>query len=348
MNKNRFIHIIFLMLIGIVSIGCSLSSLVVFDEKSNNNMEETQDITVTQSPTTTDAVDVYPSAAIDNDIIKVATATNTPIYIPEPTRTPVPLEMLPESKCASLLMIEDVTIPDGYVLKPGEIFTKVWRIKNNGSCAWDAKHRIVFHKGAQLNGPDEAVAYFIAPSAHLDQEIGGWPDRMYSVEPSDTVDLALVLQAPMEEGIYSSFWLMANGFGEYIKTSFWTTIVVTGENDTEDNRWSGEWTIQDTYITIPVLVKGVIKQSDSKQVSGFFYNHQGEVNLIEGWITENEDTIEGYFGKPFSKSDGIPFRWKIFENNNQFSGVFWLGQLSANEICGSRYGYELPEPCLLE
>lgn len=34
--------------------------------------------------------------------------------------------------------LENVTIPDGSIVVPGEPFTKIWRVRNSGTCAWDA------------------------------------------------------------------------------------------------------------------------------------------------------------------------------------------------------------------
>ena len=276
------------------------------------------------------------------------TTTPTPTYFPSPTNTPIPFEALSISKCASLSIIQDVTIEDGTRVNPGEIFTKVWRISNNGSCAWDANYKLMFHKGDKMSGPDEAIAYFTNPAESIEQKIGGWPDRIYSVNPLDTVDLALILRAPEEPGIYTGFWLLANGSGEIVQPMLWTQIVVGETLEHENVDWTGEWTIKDTYINMPVLVTGVINEAETGQVSGFYYDHKGEVNLIDGWVTEDKNVIEGAYGEPRSKQGGNPFRWRILDNHNQFRGIFWLGQLSANEICGSRHGFDLPDPCMLE
>src|SRR6185295_11416560 len=39
--------------------------------------------------------------------------------------------------CNNSVFVADITIPDGSVLKPGEDFTKIWRIQNTGNCRWD-------------------------------------------------------------------------------------------------------------------------------------------------------------------------------------------------------------------
>ena len=56
------------------------------------------------------------------------------------------------SKCVNgAEFIEDVTVPDGTVLSPGEHFRKVWRLRNTGTCTWNRSYKVVssgmFHMG---------------------------------------------------------------------------------------------------------------------------------------------------------------------------------------------------------
>jgi len=346
MIKNRTLLILIkTVIIAIVLCACNLPAMGT-STPENNNIQENQSADINNPPENTPINN--PNIITQTlDETATPTITYTPTYLPSPTKTPVPLANLPKSNCASLFVEKDVTINDGTKLKPGEIFTKIWRINNNGNCAWDSNYKLLFYKGDQMNGPEESMAYFLNPNSYIEQKIGGWPDKIYTVKPYDTVDLAVILQAPDKPGVYTGYWLLANGSGEVIEPMLWTQIIVEEElvYDLED--WSGKWTFKDSYITIPVLVSGVLNRSDSGQVTGFFYDHKGDVNLIDGWITDDPNVIEGDFGEPRSKQGGIPFRWKILDNHNQFQGVFWLGQLTANEICGSRHGYDIPDPCLL-
>ena len=38
--------------------------------------------------------------------------------------------------CPAATFVADVTIPDGTYINPGASFTKIWRLKNTGTCAW--------------------------------------------------------------------------------------------------------------------------------------------------------------------------------------------------------------------
>ncbi|MBL8100545.1 MAG: hypothetical protein JNK81_15280, partial [Anaerolineales bacterium] len=68
-------------------------------------------------------------------------ATNTPF----PTSTSAP-----QTYCDWAFFVKDVTIPDGTTLLPGETFTKVWRLKNRGTCTWSPDYMLVFSSGSQM------------------------------------------------------------------------------------------------------------------------------------------------------------------------------------------------------
>ena len=136
------------------------------------------------------------------------TATPRPVVtlstMPEPTATrltPIPTATPPTATATSPTVtaspticqqageyIADVTIPDGTQLASGKKFTKTWRVRNNGACAWGDGTRLVFANGSQMNGP-AAVA-------------------VPAVAPGETVDISIDLTAPAAAGSYASKWLL--------------------------------------------------------------------------------------------------------------------------------------------
>jgi len=84
-----------------------------------------------------------------------------------------------------------VTIPDGKIIPPGESFTKTWRIRNIGTCAWTTGYSLIFENGAQMGG--------ITP-----QPLVG------NVAPGETVDISVNLVAPATNGNYTGHWRMRN------------------------------------------------------------------------------------------------------------------------------------------
>ncbi len=277
--------------------------------------------------------------------------TNTPRPIPTFTvavpvqETLPPVTEMQPSDCDQLEVIADVTVPDGTLMKPGEVFLKVWRVKNTGTCAWDDHYRLVFYQGDTLSGPDSAVAYFFEPNAALKLDIGGWQAQRYTVQPGETVDLATILRAPDQPGYYRSNWVLVNGAHQLVNPLIWTQVDVEEEITRSKEDWSGSWTVTDPYITAPLTVTAALTQ-DGDSVSGFFYNYRGEVVFLTGAVNPIELSLEGEYGEP-RQPRSISFKWKMLSNKDQFQGIFWLGTLSASPWCGGRNGRRLPDPCML-
>lgn len=129
-------------------------------------------------------------------------ATNTPL----PTATAI-------TYCDWVSFVKDVTIPDGTVFAPGETFTKTWRLKNRGTCAWTADYMLVFARGEKL-GDTIAV------------RLPGY------VAPGQTVDVSVTLTAPDSAGQYVGYWMLRNpsgtlfGYGDKANQAFYADIRV--------------------------------------------------------------------------------------------------------------------------
>jgi hypothetical protein len=117
------------------------------------------------------------------------------LYIPNstrvaPTRTPVPTAV---SYCDWATFVSDVTIPDGTLLNPGEVFTKTWRLKNAGTCTWTPEYDVVFYGGVQMGGVTMQIPGYVAPG--------------------QSVDVAVTFTAPSSTGHYTGYWLLRNANG---------------------------------------------------------------------------------------------------------------------------------------
>src|SRR5687767_12798681 len=102
------------------------------------------------------------------------------------TATPAPIDI---SNCfVNGDYIGDLTIPDDTTLRPGEAFTKTWRLLNSGTCDWGTGFGLVFIGGAQMDGLSPAPV----------------PES----KPGDTVDLSVNMIAPLDLGTYTGVWKM--------------------------------------------------------------------------------------------------------------------------------------------
>jgi len=168
----------------------------------------TQQAQATQLAATVQAL-MTQNAVTPTPAVPTATATALP-----PTATPTqPATATPASYCGWVKFINDVSVPDGSVFSPGEVFTKIWRIKNVGTCAWTTDTRLVFVSGAQLGGP---------VSVNLPAYVA----------PGQTVDVSVTLTAPSESGRYIGYWMLRGtdgvlfGTGPAAQGAFFVDITV--------------------------------------------------------------------------------------------------------------------------
>lgn len=104
--------------------------------------------------------------------------------------------------------IADVTVPDGMVLKAGERFTKVWRIRNTGTTTWDAGYRLAFSGQSKLGGPDDV------------------PLPVVPVQPGQNIDVPVDLVAPSSAGKHRSVWQLRNPRGELVPNKLFVEIEI--------------------------------------------------------------------------------------------------------------------------
>jgi hypothetical protein len=64
--------------------------------------------------------------------------------------------------------VGDVTIPDYTVMSFGAAFVKTWRVRNSGTCNWDAGFQLIFVSGAQMNGPASVALPAVAAGTETD------------------------------------------------------------------------------------------------------------------------------------------------------------------------------------
>jgi hypothetical protein len=143
------------------------------------------------------------------------TVTGTPPTA-TPSRTPGPVTVtVPPSSCDKAQFVRDVTIPDGTTMAPGATFTKTWRLKNVGQCAWSTSYQLVFFSGEQMGA---------AASAAFPQ----------NVAVGQTVDISINMTAPSAAGSYRGYWMFKNasgtlfGIGPQGNKPWWVDIRVSG------------------------------------------------------------------------------------------------------------------------
>ena len=143
------------------------------------------------------------------------TVTGTPPTA-TPTKTQAPVtETVPPSNCDKVQFVADVNFPDGTVVQPGAQFTKTWRLKNVGSCAWTTSYQLVFYSGEKMGAASSAAF-------------------TKNVAVGETVDISMNMTAPTASGSYRGYWMFKNasgalfGIGAQANKPWWVDIKVSG------------------------------------------------------------------------------------------------------------------------
>lgn len=159
----------------------------------------TQIAQATPTPTAT----VPPPTPVTPTNTSVPPTPTSPPFTPTPT--PIP--------CNWAQFIDDITVEDGTEFPPNTNFTKIWRLKNIGSCTWTPQYDIVFVGGSQMDGDD-----VIPLNAN--------------VRPGESIDISVDLESPGNQGNFTGNWALRDGsgvifgLGSQQNQPFWVKIYV--------------------------------------------------------------------------------------------------------------------------
>jgi hypothetical protein len=146
-------------------------------------------------------------------LLQTPIETPAPTDLPTETTPPPPESSVTPEQCDRAAFVADVTFPDNSQLAPGTPFVKIWRLKNTGSCTWDAHYALVFDYGESFGAPPSALLPAV-------------------VAPGDEVDISLNLVTPERPDIYQGYWKLRNsagqvfGLGPDADKDFWVRIQV--------------------------------------------------------------------------------------------------------------------------
>jgi hypothetical protein len=100
----------------------------------------------------------------------------------------------------NLSYVEDISIPDGSIVAPGEQIEKIWKVENSGTCGWDSRYRLRLDSG---------------------EELGALPEQaLFPARAGTQLEIHLLFTAPQEAGYHRSAWQAygpdGNPFGDQI------------------------------------------------------------------------------------------------------------------------------------
>jgi hypothetical protein len=112
------------------------------------------------------------------------------------------------ASCYGMAFVSDVTVPDNTPVTAGQAFTKTWKVRNAGSCAWDAGFKFAFTGGESMGG-----ATFTLPS---------------SVAAGAVYDISVPMTAPSKSGTLRGNWRMSTASGQFFGDEVYVQVVVGG------------------------------------------------------------------------------------------------------------------------
>ncbi len=136
--------------------------------------------------------------------------------VPEPTPTPDPndipiaeVDVVEPANCTNVMTyVTDVSIPDGQQISSGNAFTKIWRIRNDGTCIWTPDYLLSFASGNPMGG--------------MTRYLGS------TVYPGEVTDISVSLVAPADPGSYQGYWQLKTPQSYDISDPVWVRITVPG------------------------------------------------------------------------------------------------------------------------
>jgi polar amino acid transport system substrate-binding protein len=151
---------------------------------------------------------LFADGTLDKLAAQYLGASGGEVQPPAPTPIPTPAPCVHSMKWVADLTYDDYGMKSPPVLNPGQKFTKTWRVRNSGTCAWGADFQLVFVSGTRMSGQPLVIGK--------------------SVPVGATADLSVNLVAPTAPGTYQGIWQMRDNqavpFGERI----WVGIRVPG------------------------------------------------------------------------------------------------------------------------
>lgn len=378
--ESRFLLISLCVLTLALNVGCASSEPDTRNGILNVFIRETATLPMIASARPTRTPTVTPTPVFTASATATATLTVTPHPIYTPTKEFFNVAALPTAPADKLTLLEDMTIPDGEIIERGALMIKSWRIKNNGGSVWNENYRLIRAQPYPLEMPQNQKAIFLQPTELIEAKLMTWNARQSAVAPGLIVDLVVPLRIPESAGEYLIEYNLVNDQNELVPPRLWVKFEVpfteaeltatveeslrlseTPNPNEESERpalgtvmpvevksidWTGKWLIRDPYIaenTVPIEAEF---SQDGQQLTGYFYDSDGEPVLIDGALSDNHHVFTGRIGRPWETKQ-IDVRWRMLLSGDQFSAITENGLIDFGTSCGSRNGLPFPDYCAI-
>ena len=122
--------------------------------------------------------------------------TRIMVMVAPQSATPMPTAAPPPPGCsnASALVSDNITVPDGTSMQPGQTFNKVWRVLNTGTCPWSAGYQLLLVGGEAMSNQN-AITIPSTPVGAM-------------------FDLSVAMTAPVSPGPHVGQWRLRGADGQ--------------------------------------------------------------------------------------------------------------------------------------
>jgi uncharacterized protein YkwD len=107
----------------------------------------------------------------------------------------------------------DVTVADNEIIPASTDFTKIWRIKNTGTCTWGPDYTLTHYAGERMLSPSSVP--------------------LSVTFPGQTLDISMNLTAPNTDGNHAAYFVIKNPAGLIMKidkdSRLWVLINVSSQ-----------------------------------------------------------------------------------------------------------------------
>ena len=162
----------------------------------------------------TEAVATYLADQTQTALILLATPVSTftpasPATETPSSETPTTIVIPTASPCYKLLYKKVETIPDGTLMTAGQGFTKMWKVQNNGDCAWAPGFKFSLIGGEAMGGQTFTLTE--------------------PVQVGAITELSIEMTAPSDgTGLIAGTWQMSDANGAYFGDAL-TVVISMGE-----------------------------------------------------------------------------------------------------------------------
>lgn len=210
-------------------------------------------------------------------------STDQPTAQPTLTWTITPTITLTPRPCNKAAYVDDLSIPDDTVLATNATFTKIWRIRNDGTCTWTTSYTVYFDSGSQMGA---------AASIPLTR----------TVNPGETYDISIPMTAPASPGTYTGNWKMKDQNGvNFITNPLYVRIIVQPVGSTTVYNFADRYCDAEWYNAVEVLPcpgasndnRGFVLRKDSPKWSDGGQEDEHAIETHPRWV--DDGYIQGKF-----------------------------------------------------